>query len=154
MKNLLFLLLLFIGFNSFAQNCVRIDTVYSSVKSKQLSSLLGSRNICFGIKQVAEEELSNRYCISDKGESVRIEIYYFGVPSKSLRIAGIEKTDQVTQVGIKMYYKNIEYKGIGESETEVRATMIQLSDDGIPFSKMTVSSAIKKAIKECVKLMP
>ena len=84
---------------------------------------------CFGIKQIAEEELSNKFCISLKGESIKIEIYYFGVPSKSLRIAGVEKTDQITQVGVKMYYKNNEYKGIGESETEVRATMIQLSDE-------------------------
>ena len=142
------------SFNSFSQDCVKIDTVYSNVKSKQLSNLLGNRNICFGIKQIAEEELSNKFCISLKGESIKIEIYYFGVPSKSLRIAGVEKTDQITQVGVKMYYKNNEYKGIGESETEVRATMIQLSDEGIPFSKMTISSAIKKAIQECVNQLP
>jgi hypothetical protein len=154
MKNLLLFILLLCSFTTFGQNCIKIDTVYSSVKSKQLSSLLGNRNICFGIKQVAEEEISNKYCISDKGEPVKIEIFYFGVPNKSLRIAGIEKTDQVTQVGIKIYYKNKEYKGIGESETEVRATMIQLSDEGIPFSKMTVSSAIKKAIQECVTQLP
>ena len=149
MKKLLFGLLL-IPSLSFAQNCVKIDTVYSTAKVREL----GNRNIIFGIKQIAEDELLNKYCLQDNGSPIKIEVYYFGIPKHTLRIAGVEKTDQITQVGVRIYYKDVKYEGIGESETEVRAMMMELTEEGVPFSKMTVSSAIKKAIHECVEKMP
>jgi hypothetical protein len=36
----------------------------------------------------------------------------------------------------------------------VRAAFIELVDGVVPFSKTTVSSAIKKAIQECISKMP
>jgi hypothetical protein len=150
MKKLILIATLFIfPILSNAQSCVKIDTVYSTAKVREL----GNRNICFGIKQIAEEELSNKFCLSPSGKSIKIEVFYFGIPKKSLRIAGFEKDDQITQVGIKFYYDGKVIMGIGESETEVRATMIELTDGSIPFSKTTVSSAIKKAIIECISKM-
>lgn len=148
MKNL-FILLLF-PILSFSQNCVAVDTVYSTAKVREL----GNRDIRFGIKQIAEENLSNKYCISETGEKIKIEVFYFGVPKKSLRIIGVEKTNQITQVGIRLYYKDKIYEGVGESDTEVRATFIELVDGKIPFSKMTVSTAIKKALDECISKLP
>jgi hypothetical protein len=53
-----------------------------------------------------------------------------------------------------LYYKGKCYEGIGESDTEVRAVMIELVDNKVPFDKMTVSSALKKAIHEAVALLP
>jgi hypothetical protein len=149
MKNLLFLLLLFPTL-SFAQNCVHVDTVYSTAKVREL----GNRNIIFGIKQMAEEEVSNKYCIMNSGEPIKIEVYYFGVPKTTIRIVGVEKTEQITQVGLRFYFKGVKYEGIGESNTEVRAAFIELVDGVVPFSKTTVSSAIKKAIQECISKMP
>jgi hypothetical protein len=151
MKKLLLLSALLISLNSWGQQkCVKVDSVWNTAKLREL----GNRDIRFGIKQMAEDLLSSKYCLSDNGGSVKIEVFYFGIPKKSLRIAGVEKTDQITQVGVKLYYNDNIYQGIGESETEVRATMIELTDAGIPFSKMTVSSAIKKAIEECITKMP
>lgn len=149
MKNLLFLLLLFPTL-SFAQNCVHVDTVYSTAKVREL----GNRNIIFGIKQMAEEEVSNKYCIMNSGDPIKIEVYYFGVPKTTIRIVGVEKTEQITQVGLRFYFKGVKYEGIGESNTEVRAAFIELVDGVVPFSKTTVSSAIKKAIQECISKMP
>jgi len=149
MKKLLFLLLLFPTL-SFAQNCVHVDTVYSTAKVREL----GNRNIIFGIKQMAEEEVSNKYCIMNSGEPIKIEVYYFGVPKTTIRIVGVEKTEQITQVGLRFYFKGVKYEGIGESNTEVRAAFIELVDGVVPFSKTTVSSAIKKAIQECISKMP
>jgi hypothetical protein len=149
MKNLLFLLLL-LPTLSFAQNCVHVDTVYSTAKVREL----GNRNIVFGIKQMAEEEVSNKYCIMNSGEPIKIEVYYFGVPKTTIRIVGVEKTEQITQVGLRFYFKGVKYEGIGESNTEVRAAFIELVDGVVPFSKTTVSSAIKKAIQECISKMP
>jgi hypothetical protein len=129
---------------------VKIDSVYSSAKLREL----GNRDIRFGIKQIAEDELSNKYVLSNIGKPIKIEVYYFGIPKTTLRIVGVEKTDQVTQVGVRMYYEGKKYEGLGESETEVRAVMIELVDGKVPFSKMTVSNALKKAIHECVSKMP
>jgi hypothetical protein len=88
------------------------------------------------------------------GDPIRVEVFYFGVPKTTLRVVGIEQTEQITQVGLRFYFNGVKYEGIGESETEVRAAFIELVDGIVPFSKTTVSSAIKKAIQECISKMP
>ncbi len=150
MRKLLFTLLLLLPIVSFGQNCVVVDSVYSTCKAKDL----GRRDIRFGIKQIAEDELSNKYCLSDAGESIRVEIYYFGTPKTSLRVLGVEKTEVLTQVGVRLHYKGQKYEGIGESEVEVRAVMIELVEGSLPFNQTVVSSAIKKGIIECISKMP
>jgi hypothetical protein len=151
MKKLLLTLLLFIPMLVISQNdCVKVDSVWSSCKAKDM----GRRDIRFGIKQIAEDLLSNKYCLSEEGESVRVEIFYFGTPKTTLRVAGVEKSNQITQVGVRLYFKGTKYEGIGESEVEVRAVMIELVEGSIPFSQTVVSSAIKKGIEECISKMP
>lgn len=134
---------------SYAQ-CVTVDTVYSTAKLREL----GNRDIRFGVRQIVEEELSDRYCITNDGDVIGVEIFYFGIPKSTIRIVGVEKTNQITQVGVRLHYKGKCYEGIGESDTEVRAVMIELVDNKVPFDKMTVSSALKKAIHEAVSNMP
>ena len=138
------------SYAAFAQQCVTVDTVYSTAKLREL----GNRDIRFGVKQILEDELSEKYCIADNGEKVKLEIFYFGIPKYTIRVIGIEKTNQITQVGVRVFYKDKCYEGIGESDTEVRVVMIELVDNKVPFSKMTVSSALKKAIHEAVTNMP
>ena len=146
----LILTLMILPIVSFSQTCVTVDSVYSTCKAKEM----GRRDIRFGIKQIAEDELSNKYCLSDIGDDIDIEIYYFGTPKSTLRILGVERTDMKTQVGIKMTYKGLVYQGIGESEVEVRAIMIELVEGSLPFNQTVVSSAIKKGIIECISKMP
>ena len=66
----------------------------------------------------------------------------------------LEKIYQLTQVGVRVYYKDQKYEGVGESEVEVRAVLIELVDGKVPFSQTAVSSAIKKGIIICVSKMP
>lgn len=146
MKKLILLLLFPLFLNA---QCVKIDTIYSTAKLREL----GNRDIRFGVKQIVEEEISNKYCISEYGEHIAIisvEIFYFGIPKTTVRIVGIEQTNQITQVGVRLYVNGIKIEGFGESETEVKAVMIELIDGKVPFSKMTVSTALKKAINEAV----
>ena len=151
MKNLLFILLLMpIMAFSQTQNCVKVDSIYSTAKLREM----GNRDIRFGIKQMTEDMVSNRYCLSETGDDLDVEVFYFGIPKSTIRIVGVEKTTQVTQVGVRIYFKGQKYEGYGESETEVRAVMIELVEGKVPFSKMTVSNALKKAIEECVSKMP
>jgi hypothetical protein len=146
----LLLTLLLFPILTFAQSCVNVDTVYSTAKLREL----GSRDIRFGIKQIVEDELSEKYCISDDGDPIKVEVYYFGIPKYTLRIVGVEKTNVVTQVGVKLYYKGNCYDGIGESDTEIRAVMIEIQEGQMPFEKMTVSNALKKAIHEAITKLP
>lgn len=147
MRNLILLLgMLLIGNLVNAQQCVYVDSVYNTAKLREL----GNRDIRFGIKQIVEEELSEKFCLSDDGKDMDVEVFYFGLPKTTIRVVGIEKTESLTQVGVRIHYDGKCYEGIGESSTEVRAMMIEVKEGMMPFEKMTVSSALKKAIHEAI----
>ena len=143
------LLLLLFPTLSFAQ-CIKVDSIYVTAKVREL----GNRNIKFGIKQIMQEELLNRFCLSDSGKQMNLEVYYFGLPKTTLRIAGVERTEQITQVGVKIYYNGEVYQGIGESNTEIKTIMIEVKEGSLPFEKMTVSSCLKKAIQYAIEKIP
>ena len=146
MKNLLLLLFVLLGLNVIAQDCVYVDSVYNTAKLKEM----GNRDIRFGIKQIVEDEVSEKFCLSEDGKDIDVEVFYFGLPKTTIRVIGIEKTESKTQVGVRLYYDGKCYEGVGESETEIRAIMIEVKEGMLPFEKMTVSSALKKAIHEAV----
>lgn len=146
MKNLLLLLFILLGLNVIAQDCVYVDSVYNTAKLKEM----GNRDIRFGIKQIVEDEVSEKFCLSEDGKDIDVEVFYFGLPKTTIRVIGIEKTESKTQVGVRLYYDGKCYEGVGESETEIRAIMIEVKEGMLPFEKMTVSSALKKAIHEAV----
>jgi len=145
MKKLLFLVL-FLPILSFGQTCVTVDSVYSTAKMKQLSS----RDIRFGVKQTAEEVLSEKYCLNDNGEKIQVEISYIGMPSKSLKFGGVGSESQTTEVRVILHKSGISYEGFGSSSTDVRTILIELKDGKVPFSKMTISNSIKQAIQDAV----
>ena len=80
MKKLLFTLIMLFPFLIFAQDCVKVDTVYVTAKLREL----GSRDIRFGIKQIVEEELSQKFCLSDDGKRIKFEVFYFGLPKTTV----------------------------------------------------------------------
>ena len=147
MRNIILLLgMLLLGNLATAQQCVYVDSVYNTAKLREL----GNRDIRFGIKQIVEEELSEKFCLSDDGKDMDVEVFYFGLPKTTIRVVGVEKTESVTQVGVRIHYDGKCYEGIGESSTEVRAMMIEVREGMMPFEKMTVSSALKKAIHQAI----
>lgn len=147
MRNIILLFgMLLLGNIATAQQCVYVDSVYNTAKLSEL----GNRDIRFGIKQIVEEELSEKFCLSDDGKDMDVEVFYFGLPKTTIRVVGVEKTESVTQVGVRIHYDGKCYEGIGESSTEVRAMMIEVREGMMPFEKMTVSSALKKAIHEAI----
>jgi len=151
MRKLIFLFILALfTISAQAQNCLSVDSVYSTAKFKDL----GKRDIRFGIKQMTEDMLSEKYCISESGLPLHVEVFFFGLPKTTVRIVGIEKTNQITQVGVRIHYDGKKYEAYGESDTEIRTVMLEVVEGTIPFQKMTVSSALKKAIEQCVLQMP
>jgi hypothetical protein len=151
MRKLIFLFVLaFFTVTANAQNCLSVDSVYSTAKFKDL----GKRDIRFGIEQMTEDMLSEKYCITESGVPVHVEVFFFGLPKTTIRIVGVEKTNQITQVGVRIHYEGKKYEAYGESDTEIKTIMLEVVEGSIPFQKMTVSSALKKAIEQCVLQMP
>ena len=147
MRNIILLLgMLLLGNLAMSQQCVYVDSVYNTAKLREL----GNRDIRFGIKQIVEEELSEKFCLSDDGKDMDVEVFYFGLPKTTIRVVGVERTESLTQVGVRIHYDGKCYEGIGESSTEVRAMMTEVREGMMPFEKMTVSSALKKAIHEAI----
>lgn len=142
MKKLLFLLV-FLPTISLAQKCIKIDSVWCNKKVKQIST----RNVLFGIKQVAEEILSEKYNLCDSNAtSVKIEVTRIGMPSSTFKIGGVGEATQITQVYIKLYFGDKIIDGLGESETRAGFVLIELTDGKVPFNNTTIGTAIKKAI--------
>jgi hypothetical protein len=81
MKHLTFLLLI-LPTLLFSQNCYEVDRVVSRVETKDISQ----KRIIFGIKQMAEEILSEKYELCQNGTPIFIEILSIKAPSTGFKI--------------------------------------------------------------------
>ena len=74
MKNLILLLgMLLLGNLVTAQQCVYVDSVYNTAKLKEM----GNRDIRFGIRQIVEDELSEKFCLSEDGKDIDVQYYKY-----------------------------------------------------------------------------
>ena len=149
MKALLFVLL-FLPLTLLAQDCVYVNQVTVNKKFKELNS----RNIKFGIKQIAEEILSEKHCLADSSNAVNVEVYSIGAPKTTIRIIGASSISQVTQVNLKVTFKNVVYEGLGEAQTDVRSMFIELENNEVPFNNTTISTALKRALQNAIQQIP
>lgn len=149
MKVLIFALL-FLPLTLLAQDCVYVNQVTVNKKFKELNS----RNIKFGIKQIAEEILSEKHCLADSSNAVNVEVYSIGAPKTTIRIIGASSISQVTQVNLKVTYKGVIYEGLGEAQTDVRSMFIELENNEVPFNNTTISIALKRALQNAIQRLP
>jgi hypothetical protein len=149
MKVLIFALL-FLPLTLLAQDCVYVNQVTVNKKFKELNS----RNIKFGIKQIAEEILSEKHCLADSSNAVNVEVYSIGAPKTTIRIIGASSISQVTQVNLKVTYKGVIYEGLGEAQTDVRSMFIELENNEVPFNNTTISTALKRALQSAIQQIP
>jgi hypothetical protein len=152
MKQFIFCLIFILGvqLQAHSQTCVKVDTVYTTAKIKELKN----SRVTFGIRQITEEALSNNYLICQTGEPVGIEVAYVGTPKKSFTFGGVGGAVQTTETLIKIHFRGLIYEGKGAEETSAQMMFIQLADDQIPFDRTTLSTAIKRAVEDAVKKMP
>ena len=149
MKTLLFVLL-FLPLVLVTQDCVYVNQVTVNKKFKELNS----RNIKFGIKQIAEEILSEKHCLADSSNAVNVEVYSIGAPKTTIRMIGASSISQVTQVNLKVTFKNVVYEGLGEAQTDVRSMFIELENNEVPFNNTTISTALKRALQNAIQQIP
>ena len=118
--------------------------------------------ITMGIQQLLQEQFQESdYILTDESDAnftVSAEIVYIGRPNEAFSIVGIfNRRKTKTQVRLNVLLKdNITGKvttsrGIGEIDTKISATGLQIEEDGVPFSNSELGGALRKAIDDATK---
>ena len=141
MKKILIILLLPIF--TFAQDCYKVERVTSKASVEELNQ----RRIIFGIKQMAEEVLSEKYNLCVDGTPIFVEVLSIEAPSVGVSIGPFTKKKKETIVKIAVLVGDKILMGTGSAKTSIKSTFIDLNDENLPFEKTTFSSAVKKALE-------
>ncbi len=148
MKRFLLILLAF-GCLSFVAPCYKVNSVTTKVDAPEMNTT----RVIFGIKQITEEVLSEKYSICQDGSPVNVEIISIEAPTTGIAIGPFTATKKETIVKIKITKDGVDYFGEGKAKTTVKSTFIELKDSNLPFEKTTFASAVKKSIVDAVSKM-
>ena len=118
--------------------------------------------ITMGIRELLQEQFQeSNYLLVEDGNAnftVSAEIVYIGRPNEAFSIIGIfNRRKTKTQVRLNVLItdnttgKVISSRGMGEIDTEVSATGLQIEEDGVPFSRSELGGALRKAIDDATK---
>jgi len=143
------LILLALGCLSFVAPCYKVNSVTTKVDAPEMNTT----RVIFGIKQITEEVLSEKYSICQDGSPVDIEIISIEAPTTGIAIGPFTATKKETIVKIKITKDGVDYFGEGKAKTTVKSTFIELKDSNLPFEKTTFASAVKKSIVDAVSKM-
>ena len=118
--------------------------------------------ITMGIQQLLQEQFQESdYILTDESDAnftVSAEIVYIGRPNEAFSIVGIfNRRKTKTQVRLNVLLKDnitgkvITSSGMGEIDTKISATGLQIEEDGVPFSNSELGGALRKAIDDATK---
>ena len=118
--------------------------------------------ITMGIRELLQEQFqeSNYLLVEDDNPNftVSAEIVYIGRPNEAFSIIGIfNRRKTKTQVRLNVLLKEnstgkvVSSRGMGEIDTKVSATGLQIEEDGVPFSRSELGGALRKAIDDASK---
>jgi hypothetical protein len=123
----------------------------NSVTTKVDAPEMNTTRVIFGIKQITEEVLSEKYSLCEQNAiPVMVEIIRVGTPSTTFRIAGVGAATETTQILLKLHFGDKIIDGMGESATTASYAFIELKEGKVPFSKSSIGIAMKKAIIDAV----
>ena len=146
MKNLF--LLLFFPTMLFAQDtCYTVEKVTTTVEMEEISQ----RRITFGIKQMMEDIISDKYDLCMDGKPVEVQVTSIEAPTTGIEIGPWTKVSKKTIVTLLVYMDGKIIEVEGKAKSTVEATFIDLQNDKLPFNKTTFASAVKKAIEKSIK---
>ena len=118
--------------------------------------------ITMGIQQLLQESFqeSNYLLVEDDNANFIIssEIVYIGRPNEAFSIIGLfNRRKTKTQVRLNVLLtdnttgKVTTSRGMGEIDTKISATGLQIEEDGVPFSNSELGGALRKAIDEATE---
>ena len=146
MKKLLLLLFL-IPTMLFAQECYTVKAVTTEVEMEEISQ----RRITFGIKQMMEDIISDKYDLCVDGKPVEVQVTSIEAPTTGIEIGPWTKVSKKTIVTLLVYMDGKIIEVEGKAKSTVEATFIDLQNDQLPFNKTAFASAVKKAIEKSIK---
>ena len=142
MKKLLILLFL-IPTMLFAQDCYTVKSVTTEVEMEEISQ----RRIIFGIKQMMEDVISDKYDLCLDGKPIKVKVTSIEAPTTGISIGPWTKVSKKTIVTLLVYIDGKIIEVEGKAKSTVKATFIDLQDENLPFNKTVFASAVKKALE-------
>jgi len=127
---------------SFSQECYTVNEVSTQIEMKEISK----NRIIFGIKQIMEDIISDKYELCMDGKPVTIVVKSIEAPTTGIELGPWTKVSKKTIVTLLLYIDGKEIEVVGKAKSKVESTFIDLNNDKLPFNKTTFSSAVKKAI--------
>lgn len=147
MKKLILTLgIILTSMNLSAQSCLTVTEVHNKTENPELSS----KKYTFGIKQLTEEILSEKYSICMDGKPVIVYITSIEAPTTGISIGPFMIKKKVTIVKTAVSIDGNVVEGEGTAKLSVQATFIELRDENLPFERTTFSSAIKKSLIDAI----
>jgi len=134
--------LMFLPILSFSQECYTVNEVSTQIEMKEISK----NRIIFGIKQIMEDIISDKYELCMDGKPVTIVVKSIEAPTTGIELGPWTKVSKKTIVTLLLYIDGKEIEVVGKAKSTVESTLIDLNNDKLPFNKTTFSSAVKKAI--------
>ena len=131
----------------FAQDCYTVKAVTTTVEMEEISQ----RRITFGIKQMMEDVISDKYDLCLDGKPVEVKVTSIEAPTIGISIGPWTKVSKKTIVTLLVYIDGKIIEVEGKAKSTVKATFIDLQDENLPFNKTVFASAIKKAIEKSLK---
>jgi hypothetical protein len=127
----------------FAQDCYTVKAVTTTVEMEEISQ----RRITFGIKQMMEDIISDKYDLCLDGKPVEVKVTSIEAPTTGISIGPWTKISKKTIVTLLVYIDGKIIEVEGKAKSTVRATFIDLNNENLPFSKTIFASAVKKALE-------
>jgi len=130
-----------------SQECYTIKAVTTTVEMEEISQ----RRITFGIKQMMEDIISDKYDLCLDGKPVEVQVTSIEAPTTGIEIGPWTKISKKTIVTLLVYMDGKIIEVEGKAKSTVEATFIDLQNDELPFNKTAFASAVKKAIEKSIK---
>ncbi len=130
-----------------SQECYTIKAVTTTVEMEEISQ----RRITFGIKQMMEDIISDKYDLCLDGKPVEVQVTSIEAPTTGIEIGPWTKVSKKTIVTLLVYMDGKIIEVEGKAKSTVKATFIDLQDENLPFNKTAFASAVKKAIEKSLK---
>ena len=128
---------------SFSQECYTVTEVSTQIEMEEISK----NRIIFGIKQIMEDVISDKYELCMDGKPVKVVVQSIEAPQTGIELGPWTKVSKKTIVTLLLYIDGKEIEVVGKAKSTVESTLIDLNNDKLSFNKTTLSSAVKKAIE-------
>jgi hypothetical protein len=133
----------------YSQNCYSVSKVENLTENPDLSS----KKFVFGLKQLTEELMGEKYTICEDGLPIHVAIISIESPTVGINIGPFMIKKKNTIVKVIVLKDGIEYTGEGSAKLSVKASFAELRDENLPFEKSTFASAVKKALEVSISKM-